>query len=278
MEIPRHNYMIICMKRTLLHFAMLLVLCDSLHAHGRFIFSPGGGRILAIDSVSTPNAEFKVSADRRFEITFLDKDRKPIAIGERKLVVTAGDRSASKKLSVEARGETLVTETAPAGEDYYVIMQLREPGAAKSIPFRLHFNTAACNECKKPEWQCDCGSKKSGKNVEVPGELAGLWAEINQHTEELHEGTTSKAYEAIDEVTEAFPVLASALPGKTDAAKQAEAGKLVDELKTALGGVRDAFAERQPAAADPHLDEVAQALAKLKALYPAEVANAKLKE
>jgi len=266
------------MKKTFLHLAMLLALCGSVHAHGRFIFSPGGGRILAIDSVSTPNAEFKVSADRRFEITFLDKDRKPIAIGERKLVVTAGDRSAAKKLSVEARGETLVTETAPAGEDYYVIMQLREHGAAKSIPFRLHFNTAVCSECKKPEWQCDCGSKKSGKNVEVPADLAGLWAEINQHTEELHEGTADKKYEAIDEVTEAFPVLASALPGKTDAAKQAEAGKLVDELKGALSGVRDAFAARKPAEADPHLDEMAKTLAKLKALYPAEIANAKLKE
>lgn len=257
---------------------MLSALCCSLHAHGRFIFSPGGGRILAIDSANTPNAEVKVSSDRRFEITFLDKDRKPIAIGGRKLVVTAGDRSASKKLSVETKGETLVTEIAPEGDDYYVIMQLRELGAAKSIPFRLHFNTSVCSECKQPEWHCDCGSKKSGKNVEVPADLAGLWAEINQHTEELHEGTANKAYEAIDEVTEAFPVLASGLPGKTEAAKQAEAGKLVDELKTALSGVRDAFAARQPAAADPHLDEVTKDLAKLKALYPAEVANAKLKE
>lgn len=257
---------------------MLLVLCSSGHAHGRFIFSPGGGRILAIDSVSTPNAEFQVSADRRFEITFLDKDRKPIAIGERKLVVTAGDRGEAKKLSVETRGETLVTETAPAGEDYYVIMQLREPGAAKSIAFRLHFNTSVCSECKKPEWQCDCGSQKSGKNVEVPAGLAGLWAEINQHTNELHEGTAHKKYEAIDEVTEAFPVLASALPGKTDAAQQAEVGKLVDELKAALSGVRDAFAARKPAEADPHLNEVDKTLTKLKTLYPAEVANATLKE
>lgn len=270
--------MIIFMKKTLLQLSMLLALCGSLHAHGRFIFSPGGGRILAIDSVTTPNAEFNISTDRRFEITFLDKDRKPIALGERKLVVTAGDRSAAKKLSVEARGETLVTETAPAGTDYYVIMQLREAGAAKSIPFRLHFNTAVCSECKKPEWQCDCGSQKSGKNVEVPAELAGLWAEINQHTGELHEGTADKKYEAIDEVTEAFPVLASALPAKTDAAKQAAAGKLVDELKAALNGVRDSFAARKPAEADPHLNEVDKTLTKLKALYPVEIANAKLKE
>lgn len=257
---------------------MLLALCGSVFAHGRFIFSSGGGRVIAIDSVTTLNAELKVSADRRFEITFLDKDRKPIALGERKLVVTAGDRSAAKKLSIEAKGDTLVTEIAPEGDDYYVILQLREPGATKSVPFRLHFNTAVCSECKQPEWHCDCGSKKSGKNVEVPADLVGLWAEINQHTEELHEGTADKAYEAIDEVTEAFPVLVTALPGKTDVAKQAEAGKLVTELKTALNGVRDAFAARKPAAANDSLDAVAKTLAKLKALYPAAVANAKLKE
>ena len=73
-------------------------------------------------------------------------------------------------------------------------------------------------------------------------------------------------------------MLASALPGKTDVAKQAEAGKLVDELKAALSGVRDAFAARKPADAVPHLNEVDKILAKLKALYPAEVANAKLTE
>ncbi len=266
------------MKKTLLQLAMLFALCGSIHAHGRFIFSPGGGRIIAIDSVATPNAEVKVTTDRRFEITFLDQDRKPIPIGERKLVVTAGDRSASKKLSVEAKGETLVTEIAPAGSDYYIIMQLREPGAAKSVPFRLHFDTAVCSECKQPEWLCDCGSKKSGKNVEVPADLAGLWAEINQHTEELHQGAADKAYEAMDEVTEAFPVLASALPGKTNAPQQPEAAKLVDELKTALKGVRDAFAARKPAEAAPHLDAVTKTLTKLKALYPAEIDNAKLKE
>ncbi len=266
------------MKKTFLHFAMLLALCGSLHAHGRFIFSPGGGRIIAIDSVTTPNAEVKVSADRRFEITFLDHDRKPIPIGDRKLVVTAGDRSAAKKLSVEAKGETLVTEIAPAGGNYYVIMQLREPGAAKSVPFRLHFDTAVCSECKQPEWLCDCGSKKSGKNIEAPADLTGLWAEINQHTEELRQDAGDKAYEAMDEVTEAFPVLASALPGKTDAARQSEASKLVDELKAAIKSVRDAFAARKPSDAIPHLDAVSKTLAKLKTLYPAEVANAKLKE
>lgn len=266
------------MKNIVLSLAALLAFSSSLHAHGRFIFGPNGGRLLAIDSPATPNAEVKVLADRRVEISFLDKDRKPIPLGERKVTITAGDRSAAKKLSAEAKGDTLVTEPAPEGNDYYIIMQLKESAGAKSLPFRLHYNTVACSDCKAPEWLCDCGSKKSGKNVEVPADLAGVWAEINQHTEELHEGTTDKAYEAIDEVTEAFPVLASALPGKTDAAKQADVTKLVGELKTALNGIRDAFAARKPAEADPHLDTVSKTLTALKALYPGEIANAKLKE
>jgi hypothetical protein len=263
----------------LLHLSLLLALSSTtLHAHGRFLFSPSGGRILAIDSATTPNAEVKLTPDHRFAITFLDADRKPIPLGERKLVVTAGDRSASKKLSLEPQGETLITEPAPAGTDYYVIMQLREPGAAKSIPIRLHYDTALCSECKQPEWLCDCGSKTSGKNIPVPATLEGLWAEINQHTEELHQGTTDKAYEAIDEVTEAFPVLITALPGKTNAAQQPAATKLVTELNTSLKAVRETFAARKPTDATPHLQNITTTLTQLKALYPAEVANAKLKD
>jgi len=266
------------MKKTLLHLAALLAFCGSLHAHARLMISPTGGRMIALDSVTTPSAEFKVTADRRFQIGFLDKDRKVLPLGERKLTVIAGDRSSPKKLSVEAKGDAFVTEVAPEGNDYYVIMQLREPGAAKALSFRLHFNPVVCGECHKPEWLCECGGKESGKNIQPPADLAGLWAEINQHTKELTEGTADKAYEAIDEVTEAFPVLATALPGKTESAKRPEATKLVGELKTALNGVRDAFAARKPADAKPHLDTVSKTLTSLKALYPADVANAKLKE
>ena len=66
------------MKKTLLHLAALLAFCGCVHAHARLMISPSGGRLLALDSVTTPNAEFTVTADRRFQIVFLDKDRKPI--------------------------------------------------------------------------------------------------------------------------------------------------------------------------------------------------------
>lgn len=264
--------------KTLILFAALLALPGSLLAHGRFIIGPKGGRLLAIDSPTTPNAEFKVTSDRRFEITFLDKDRKPLPLGGRKLTVTAGERGSAQKLAVEAKGEALLTVPAPEGGDYWVIMQVREEGAAKSLPFRVHYHTVACADCGKQEWLCECGSKDSGKNIVVPDSLDGLWAEINQHTKELHEGTADKAYEAIDEVTEAFPVLAKALPGKTDAAKKDEAAKLVETLLTALNGIRDTFAARKADDAKPHLASADEALTKLKALYPAKIANAQLKE
>ncbi len=256
----------------------LLLLATSLHAHERITLGPKGGRLIAIDSPTTPNAEFSVTKDNRFQIGFLDKNRKPLPVGERKLTVTAGERSNSKKLTAEIKDEVFITEVAPAGKDYHVIMQLREPGSTKSKTFRLHYNLSKCPECKNPEWLCSCGGKESGKNIQPPASLEGLWAEINQHTKELRDGVADKAYEAIDEVTEAFPVLLSALPGKTDAAKKTEARNHVDELKVSLTGIREAFAARQPDGATLHLEAVEKILSTLKALYPPAIANATLKE
>ncbi len=256
----------------------LLILATSLQAHERITLGPKGGRLIAIDSPTTPNAEFKVTKDNRFQIGFLDKNRKPLPVGERKLTITAGERSNSNKLTTEIKDDVILTEVAPTGNDYHVIMQLREPGVTKGKTFRLHYNLSKCPECKNPEWLCACGSKESGKNIKPPASLEGLWAEINQHTKELREGVAEKAYEAIDEVTEAFPVLATALPGKTDPSRKAESSKLVDELKISLAGIRAAFAARQPAEATLHLEAVEKILSTLKALYPPDVANAKLKK
>lgn len=266
------------MKSSLLLLTSLLIFTVNTHAHERLTIGPNGGRLIAIDSQTTPNAEFRVTADRRFQIGFINKDGKPLPVGERKLTITAGDRSDPKKLATEIKGDLLVTEVAPEGDDYHVIMQLREMGSSKSKTFRVHLNTAVCGECKKPEWICECGNKSSGKNVSVPETLEGLWAEINHHVEELHEETSDKAYEAVDEVTEALPVLASALPGKTAASNKPQVSELVAELKAALGGIRDTFAARKPADAKDGLGTVEKTIAKLKAQYPAEVANAKLKE
>lgn len=265
------------MKTTRIQLAALLALCGSALAHERITLGPDGGRVIAIDSQTTPNAEFKVTADGRFRIGFLDKDRKLLPPGERKLTVTAGERSSAKKLAIEIKEDRYLTEIAPEGKDYYVVMQLREPGTPKAKTFRLHYNLAVCGECNKVEWLCSCGSKSSGKNIEVPATPDGLWAEINEHTEELKEGAADKAYESIDEVTEALPVLVTALPGKTDPAKKAEAGKLVAGLKASLAAIRSAFAARKPADAKHDLEALGNTLTALKALYPPEVANAKLK-
>ncbi len=199
-------------------------------------------------------------------------------MGERKLTVTAGERGNPKKLTSEIKDDVFLTEAAPASKDYHVIMQLREPGATKGKTFRLHYNLAVCGECKKSEWLCDCGGKTSGKNIQAPATLEGLWAEINQHTMELRDGVADKAYDAIDEVTEAFPVLLTALPDQTDSSKKDEAGKLIKELKASLAGIRQAFAARQPAEATLHLEAVENFISPLKALYPPATANAKLKE
>lgn len=266
------------MKSHLLLFAASFTLCGALHAHSRLTIGPNGGRLLAIDSVQTPNAELKVTADQRFEVHFLDKNRKPLPANGRTLAVTAGERGAAKKLQVTSQGDGFVTEPAPPGGDFWVVLQVREPGAAKSRPFRFHYDTHLCADCKKPEWLCECGAKESGRNITVPDTLEGLWAEINQHAKELHEGAADKAYEAIDEVTEAFPVLASALPLKTDSTKRDEAARLVTQLTAALSAVRESFAARTPEESQKSLESVDASLKSLKALYPPEIANAQLKE
>lgn len=266
------------MKVTLFQLTALLALCGSTLAHERITLGPHGGRLIAIDSATTPNAEFNVTPDNRFQIGFLDKDRKPMPVGDRKLTVTAGERSAAKKLTTEIKDNRYLTGIAPEGKDYHVIMQLREPGASKSKTFRLHYNLVVCGECNKVEWLCSCGAKNSGRNVEVPATLDGLWAEINQHTRELKEGAADKSYEAVDEITEALPVLATALPGKTDTAKKAEAGRLVAELIASVAAIRSAFAARQSADSARYLEALEKTLGALKALYPSEVANAKPKE
>lgn len=256
----------------------LTLTTTALLSHERLTIGPNGGRFLAIDSVATPRAEVILTPEHRFQITFFDADRKPLPLADRKLTVTAGDRSNAKKLATEPKADALLTEPAPEGSDYYLILQLREPGAAKSIPIRMHYNAAVCGECHQPEWLCTCGMEHSGKNIEVPATLEALWAEINQHTHELHENTTDKAYEAMDEVTEAFPILLTALPAKTEAAQQPAATKLVEELKASLTAIRTTFAIRKPAEAQPHLETFDKNLTTLKALYPASIANAKLKE
>jgi hypothetical protein len=86
-----------------------------------------------------------------------------------------------------------------------------------------------------------------------------------------------KKYEAIDEVTRAYPKLAKGLPAQSGD-KQDAVQALVDTLMKHLATVREASATRKLDEAKPGMEGIADILTELKRLYPVDVANAKLSE
>lgn len=254
----------------------ILTLATASLAHEAVTIGPNGGRVIYLDSTTTPSVEFIVNKEGRAEISLLDKDRKPITLSEQTLGVTAGPRSEAKKLTVEKQGTKFVTDKVPDGAPYTVIMQLKESASAKSITLRLNYDTKPA-ESGKPAYLDDSVNAHSGDNIEVPATAAGIWAELNQHQKELVDNVAEKKYEAIDEVTRAYPKLAKGLPAQSGDKKDA-AQALVDTILKHLAAVREASATRKLDEAKPGMEGILATLADLKKLYPADVANAKLAE
>ena len=247
----------------------------SSQAHERLTVGPGDGRLAYLDSTTTPNAEFNVK-DGKVSITLLDKDLKVIPPTEQTVAITAGEKGSAQKLTVTKEGNAFVA-TLPKGEDYWCIMQLKEKKDAKSITFRVHYRSEVCAVCKKADWRCTCGNKGSGKDVEIPSDLKGLWAEINGHHGELGDALKGRDFAAIDEVTDAFPLLIAALPGKSGD-KASAAKPQAETLAKEIAAIKAAGAARTPDAAKANAAAVDKGVTELKKLYAADIANAKLKE
>jgi hypothetical protein len=263
------------MKIKLIAIATLALGLLGANAHERITVGPGDGRLAFLDSTTTPSAEFNVK-EGKIHLTLLDKDLKPIALSEQTVAITAGERASAKKLAVSKEGNDFVAPL-PEGEDYWCIFQLKEKKDAKALTFRVHYRSEVCAECKKAEWRCICGNKGSGKEVEIPADLKGLWAEINGHHGELKDAVQGRDFAAIDEVTDAFPLLLAALPGKSGD-KQAAAKPLAEAGVKDLAVIHAAGAARTPDAAKASVTAVDATVAALKKLYPADIANAKLPE
>ncbi len=142
------------MKTIALATLASLLLCLTAFAQERVTIGPNGGRLVPLASPAMPGAEV-IFKDGALTVGLFDKARKPIALGQQVLTITAGERTAPKKLEVVKKGDRF-TAVAPPGEGYWVIFQLRETPSAKPLTFRVHYDTAPCAECKKPEWLCTC--------------------------------------------------------------------------------------------------------------------------
>jgi hypothetical protein len=116
---------------------------------------PRGGRLL---DATPQRAEFFVTKERRLEITFLDAARRPVAPGEREVLVTA-ELPAGRTPIALAKTATGFASSAPcpaAAESARVVVQIREKPGARPQNFRLDLKLETCGECKLAEYACIC--------------------------------------------------------------------------------------------------------------------------
>lgn len=115
---------------------------------------PKGGRILTTDA---PHAEFFVEKDRTVVVSFYDKALKPMALSGQVVNATAEAKSGKVKLDfVEKNGALVSTAPLPEGDDYTVVVQIRNNANARPKNHRVTFHDEICDECKRSEYACIC--------------------------------------------------------------------------------------------------------------------------
>ena len=124
------------------------------HDHDEIVAGPNGGRVM---HDFEPHAEFFVTDDRKVQITFVDDDMKAIPPGGQEVRVIAGDRSDQTKLTFAKSGDVLLSnEVLPEGNDFPVIVQVKETADAKSVNGKFSLNLAQCPTCDYKEYACAC--------------------------------------------------------------------------------------------------------------------------
>jgi hypothetical protein len=121
---------------------------------------PKGGRILTTDA---PHVEFFVEKDRTVVVSFYGKDLKPVALSGQVVSATAEAKTGKMKLEFAEKGGSLVSKTAlPDGDDYIVVVQVRDNATAKPTNYRVQFHDEVCAECKRAEYACVCDDAGKG--------------------------------------------------------------------------------------------------------------------
>ncbi len=147
------------MKTKLTTLLLTLVVAFAF-AHEGVELGPNGGRILEFSKDETMHGEVLVKGDK-FHINLLDKDMKPAKMDQQSLAATGGTREKPVKLTVEKDATGFNFPVIEDGQ--WLIVQYKGTPDAKAVTARMQFQNKTCSECKKPEWLCDCGSKKTKK-------------------------------------------------------------------------------------------------------------------
>jgi hypothetical protein len=153
------------MKQHLLTYLGLLLLSVSAMAHRDVELGPNGGRILEFSKNESMHGEV-IFKENQFQIALLDKDKKPVALGDQELTATAGDRAKPEKLIVEKKDGKFIVPAVKAGE--WIVFQFKDNAKAKAVTARLQYDLTTCSACKEPEWLCKCSATSSAKGDKRP--------------------------------------------------------------------------------------------------------------
>ena len=124
------------------------------------ISGPKGGKIVTTEA---PHVEFFVEKDRTVTVSFYDKDLKSITPGEQVVNAVAEAKTGKVKVDFEKTAAGFVSkQPLPEGEDYMVVMQIRDSAGAKPKNHRVLFHDEVCGECKRAEYACVCDDAGGG--------------------------------------------------------------------------------------------------------------------
>ncbi len=137
-----------------LALTFLAIAATALSLSAKPLAGPKGGRVLTSDA---PHAEFFVEKDRIVVVSFYDQALKPLAVSGQVVNATAEAKSGKVKLDFVAKNGALISTTPlPPGDDYTVVVQIRDTATAKPKNYRVLFHDEICGECKRAEYACTC--------------------------------------------------------------------------------------------------------------------------
>ena len=145
------------MKNQILTLLGSIALTASALAHGGVELGPNGGRLLEFSKDETTHGEVTVK-DGKFVIAVLDKNKKPVALGEQTLTASGGPSGKAAKLAVEKADGKFVIPVVKDGE--WLILQFKADAKAKAVTARLEYDTKNCDKCNAQEWICKCPAEK----------------------------------------------------------------------------------------------------------------------
>lgn len=152
------------MKNTrTLAFVLLTLAASAVAFAAKPLAGPKGGRILTTE---VPHAEFFVSKERAVVISFYGADLKPLPLSGQTVSATAETKGGKVKLEFSEKSGALVSSTAlPAGDDFTVVVQIKDNATARPKNYRVVYHDEICGECKRAEYACICaegGEKEKG--------------------------------------------------------------------------------------------------------------------